>query len=77
MVALGTNTETNTAEEIAGMLSANQHLAQSEGGAGPVPDDPFNIPDSSEETPEDFLPPGATYDAPGETSPDEIRRRKR
>lgn len=65
-----------TAEEIAGLLSENLRLSQSEGGAGPVPRDPHNIPDTSVETPEDFLPPGATYDPPGEMAPEEIRGRR-
>ncbi len=71
------DTGRTTVDEIAGLLSANQSLSTSGGGAGPVPDDPHNIPDTVVETPEDFLPAGATYDSPGEMSPEEIKGRTR
>ena len=67
----------DAAAEIAGLLGDNQRLTQSEGGAGPVPNDPHSIPNAVTETPEDFLPPGATYEPPGDMSPEEIRGRNR
>ena len=76
MVELESEAAESTVHEIAGLLGENQRLAQSGGGAGPVPQDPHNIPDNVEEVPEDFLPPGASYDPPGEMAPEEIRGRR-
>lgn len=59
-------TTVDNAKDIADMLGKNEELAHSDGGAGPVPT----------EIPEDFLPVGASYDAPGETEPEEIGRRR-
>ena len=69
----------DTAAEIAGILNTNQQLAQNAGGAGPVPQDAdrHNIPNIVTETPADFLPPGATYDPPGEMDMNEIKGRGR
>jgi hypothetical protein len=63
-------TEVDGAKEIANMLGQSEELSHTGGGAGSVPDNP-------EEVPEDFLPPGASYKAPGEMSQDEIRSRNR
>lgn len=76
MIPMHSESSDSAVDEIAGLLSENQRLAYSGGGAGPVPRDAHNIPDTAVETPEDFLPPGASYDPPGEMGPEEIRGRR-
>lgn len=63
-------TEVDGVKEIANMLGQSEKLSRTEGGAGLVPDNPGEVP-------ENFLPPGATYNPPGEMSPDEIQGRNR
>ena len=60
--AAGTAADTGpvTAEEMARIAEQNRVLAGAGGGAGPVPDGPNDIP-------EDFLPPGGSFDSPPPT----------
>lgn len=60
-------TEVDNTKEIARMLGDNEELTRTEGGAG--------VPVT--ETPSEFLPPGASYEPPGEMSQDEIRSKRR
>jgi hypothetical protein len=56
-----------TAEDMARIAEENRRLSSEGGGAGPVPGGVGPVPTSADETPEDFLPPGGSFDPPPPT----------